>query len=206
MDTSKITQTIKKFKVTCLIVFSLFAASANATLIPSGTGALLNVDANGQLLGAKNVLVDGVLWDMTFADGTFNDLYVGSEQYSFELAQSFVAALFGQVFVDISGTSYLFDTQPSSIFGCADPDRCVVWIPVWDFGVHDAFVSRALNYSDESKDLSQPEFAANDSDSGRSDIFVYAIWQRSAQVSEPGTFALMSFFTLMLLRRRVNVK
>lgn len=111
-------------------------ASANLMLI-------LNDD--GQLLGADNLDVAGVLYDVRFFEGSCTDIYrnCGNTNAPFNFAfendanKALIAAnsLALQVFVD--GSEGMFDSQPELLFGCSSLGLCRVYIPFdLDFSVN----------------------------------------------------------------------
>jgi len=107
-----------------LVLFVCLAASANA--------ATLNV-AGGQLLGASNVDVDGILYDVLFTDGSCIDLFSGCDENSdFKFtseaqALAVATALDQQVFID--GPEGDFDTVPGLTSGCGHATLCEVYVP-----------------------------------------------------------------------------
>jgi hypothetical protein len=109
---------------TVLVMSICLSASANATT--------LNV-AGGQLLGASNVDVGGVLYDVVFTDGSCIDLFSGcddSSDFAFTAeaeALAVATALDQQVFID--GPEGNFDTLPGLTSGCGNPTLCEVYVP-----------------------------------------------------------------------------
>lgn len=97
----------------------------------------LNVDlGTGQLLGATEVDVDGVLYDVDFVDGSCVALFGGcdaSDDFTFTTEVEALAAtnaLQSQVFVDtVAGN---FDTQPELTNGCESTFSCSIYTP---FGI-----------------------------------------------------------------------
>ena len=83
--------------------------------------ALLIIDGSGNLLGATDILIDGILYDVTFLDGTCAFVYGtcdGSTIFDFNdlsSAQAATAALRDQIFTP---TFALFDDQPEFTSGC----------------------------------------------------------------------------------------
>lgn len=95
--------------------------------------AIMQVDSNGQLTGAKGILVSGQLYDVAFKDGRFNDLFPNGYLpfiSNSTQATSFANALLGQVFLD--GADGLFDSNPALTFGCSVA-TCEVWIPYQNY-------------------------------------------------------------------------
>jgi hypothetical protein len=87
----------------------------------------------GQLFGASNVDVGGVLYDVEFLDGTCIAVYDGCDSnsdFTFQTVGSAsvaAQALLDQVFVD--GAPGAFDTDPELSNGCSDTDFCFVDFP-----------------------------------------------------------------------------
>jgi hypothetical protein len=88
---------------------------------------------DGILTGAQNVLVEGTLYNVTFADGSCFDLFDGCNEVSdfdfdtLTAATLAADALLDQVFLDVvEGT---FDTDPELTEGCSFLFACFVFIP-----------------------------------------------------------------------------
>ena len=100
----------------------LFSLSLSAQAIP----IVKHIVENGQLVGAENVNVNGVWYDVKFADGTCIDLFSGCDENSdfifstFSSVQMASEALIDQVLVDLS-PELNFDSDPSSSFFCLQP-------------------------------------------------------------------------------------
>ncbi len=90
--------------------------------------ASIVLDDSGQLIGADDVLVEGVLYDVRFVEGSCIDLFGGCNDvgdYTFTTEGDALAAsqaLFDQVF-DVNAA---FDAEPELTFGCEQTDRCLV--------------------------------------------------------------------------------
>ena len=102
-----------------LMGLGLLAGSSAVVAMPM---LALNVDANGILLGAKNVNVGGSFFDVDFLDGSCVSLFSGcnsGDDFFFTTRADADAALLAvstQVFIDtIEGS---FDTMPNMVFGC----------------------------------------------------------------------------------------
>jgi hypothetical protein len=102
--------------------------------VSSVNAAILNVDGDGNLLGASGVDVGGELYDVEFLDGTCVDLFDGcNSQGDFQFASVTSAqvaglALLAQVFID--GPAGNFDSNPGQVSGCtAGSYTCVSLIP-----------------------------------------------------------------------------
>jgi hypothetical protein len=111
--------------VICFAVFTQSPSKAQATVIWQVTA--------GQLVGAKNIDVDGTLYDVSFQDGTCADVFSGCDSATddFAFTDSATAQLAAQALSDqvlIDGESGPFESVPSLTFGC-DLDTCLIWIP-----------------------------------------------------------------------------
>ncbi|WP_375748590.1 hypothetical protein [Vibrio sp. HN007] len=82
------------------------------------SAVIYNVDGNGQLLGASNIDVLGITYDVAFQDGSCRTLFDGCDNVSDfifktrESARSASEALLSSVLVNIPGLG-LFDDNPS---------------------------------------------------------------------------------------------
>ncbi len=85
---------------------------------------------DGELLGAFDVDVGGVLYDVEFVDGTCIEVFSGCDQAEDFTFSNFAGAalasqaLMEQVFLD--GVLGDFDLVPSLTVGCSDSDTCQV--------------------------------------------------------------------------------
>ncbi len=114
-------------------------------LMMDATGARAQVpvewqlDGTGQLLGARHVEIDGLLYDVAFVDGLCVNLFTGSNNTSdfapFTTPAAALAAaeaLLAQVFIDSgygSRSPARLDAVPTLTFGCDNPFSCYVHIP-----------------------------------------------------------------------------
>jgi len=90
-------------------------STALAVTIPPLHAATLTIDA-GLLTGAERVNVGGTFYDLSFVEGTFNDVFGTTPDFdatSYSEAVAFSQALFDQVFVGI------YDDQPALTYGCS---------------------------------------------------------------------------------------
>ncbi|MEM8624706.1 MAG: hypothetical protein AAGG47_14425 [Pseudomonadota bacterium] len=123
-----------KSRFACAVAFAaalLAAPAQGATLVTSGSGNTLT------LLGATGVDVDGVLFDVSFEDGTCIALFDGCDapgDFAFTTvgaARIAAQALLDQVLIDV------FDDIPSRTRGCDDVGLCGILVP-YEFRVRDA--------------------------------------------------------------------
>lgn len=189
---------MKIIKLVCALLITAWVSSSQATVI-------LDIE-NGNLLGAKNVLVDGTLYDVRFLDGTCITLFSGcneSSDFVFNTeskADLAAQALSTQVFTDTVG---LFDSEPTLTAGCELPfrDICRIATPyqnlgsIVDAGLFDNTSPKYPNgFALGSFDISANFQLYND--------YVYAVWSPSNVVSEPGTVILLSLGIVGLLVSR----
>lgn len=92
---------------------------------------MLDVDINGQLLGATNVEVNNALYDVRFVDGICADVVTGCngqgtfEFTDFDSATAASQALLDQVFLD--GPNGNFDTDHTLTNGCGGIGYCNIF-------------------------------------------------------------------------------
>ena len=110
----------------CSIVLSLAVAH-------SAAAAILHVNDDGQLTGASDVDVGGILYDVTFGPGSCVSRLDGCDEqsdltfHSLEAAKAASRALLEQVLIDtVLGA---FDTQPELTYGCSDLLVCEIHTP-----------------------------------------------------------------------------
>ena len=109
---------------------TLAAACAFAVASQAGA-AVLQVNTSGILTGATGVNVGGMLYDVTFADGSCNSLFNGCAQSAFSFNTQPSALLAGQALLDqvlINSVAGQFDSLTSKTFGCSS-NNCFTVIP-----------------------------------------------------------------------------
>jgi hypothetical protein len=165
-----------------------------AALGSSLHAATLEVDAgSGILLGAKNVVVDGVNYDVTFASGTCISRFNGCDSasdFSFSNlveASAAAAALRDQVFLDLPLGA--FDTSPALTFGCGNPSQCLVTIPFLLGG--DGVIVAVLANGSLSDQVSNGSIAINAGISGAGTYALFSLADVSA-VPIPGALPLFA--------------
>lgn len=137
-----------------VVVGGLTIASAKASVI-------LEVDDNGQLVGASGVDLGRLgLFNVRFLDGSCVGLFGGCDELSdfdFTIAEDVALAaqaLLDQVFIDSAAGN--FDTIPSNTFGCEDPtEGCRSLIP--------------FNFTTETRDIVSLGLARNELGIGSAD-------------------------------------
>lgn len=145
----------------------------------------LIVDAVGQLRGAQGVEVGGVLYNVTFTEGTCAQVFGTCEDSSFTFHTQSDAvlasqALLDQVFLDVAEGA--FDSNAALTFGCDVSTLCV---PLTAYAVPGLFseigIANAQNRSpgepdpDGTDGLSDRAFAFN---TGTNRFEVYAKWSQ----------------------------
>lgn len=110
-----------------LVAVCTFAAAVQVRATPT-----LLVNGGGVLIGANNVSVQGMLYNVRFKDGSCDALFNGCDASTFTFktgndAAAAARALLEQVFVD--GPAGNFDSIPSKTFGCQSDVECDTHIP-----------------------------------------------------------------------------
>jgi hypothetical protein len=188
-----------------------FAVGLSGTLTCSANAAVARqVDANGKLIGAIGVVVNGATWSVEFKDGTCRDLFSGCNQLSDFAMQGEVAAmaaskaLLEQVFVNV-GPGQLFDSDPFLTNGCSSYSSpfagCWVftpYLPAYGTGqVYVAFASNSANLSDTWVNISIP-FVGEDLGTRPDQTYAIWKWEGVSNVPEPGSLALALFGGVLL--------
>jgi len=164
-------------------------------------GAVLNIQ-NGILFGATGVDVNGVLYDVSFQDGTCPELYNGCDQdsdFPFSNPQNDVTlglaanlALLDQVLID--SPLGAFDSAPELTNGCFATDGCQLNTPLFlSQGGTGLGILWIFNRDDNDVDTgtgSGGGSVAFDTSIGFPDSNVYVIWSQSSAVPIPATIWL----------------
>jgi hypothetical protein len=191
------------FKALCRGVLALLLGSI---LSAAQAAPILVVDA-GILTGARNVDVNGTLYDVDFVDGSCTGLFTGCDASTFTFTSQATAlqaanALIADVLLDVilNGQLHLFDSDQSLTAGCSS-SGCSVLTPFASSGSIVA-VAAAVNNAAGGVDFTiNTTFPAGFS----SPTETYARWSRAAAVvPEPHALACLAIggFALVLLRRR----
>lgn len=149
-----------------------------------------------QLIGAKNVSVDGWLYDVYFVEGTCDFLWAGCDDSKFLFkdpgsATAASQALLDQVFLDLA-PHIMLDTVPRLIFGIESNVFGGIWTPYERIDLALVLVAQAQNFA-PNKIWRPDEALSNTSklsyiDTSIDPTGVWAKWS----VPEPSTFALFA--------------
>ena len=173
-------------------------------LLLSGTAsaASLVVDGDGQLQGARDVLVSGVLYEVQFRDDSFANIF--GDASGLDANSRADGVLFGQALLDqvlIDSGAGLFDTDPELTNGCTNFNDCRVFIP---FAV-DALVSSVvvINKRPSATDEISPNDGSTqvDNNLGDESFWVYAdftLQQATPAVPSIGPNGLLVLATLAM--------
>lgn len=173
--------------------------------------ATLQIDGTGQLLGADNVDVGGVLYDVDFLDGSCAALFDGcdaAEDFTFSTEVAALAAttaLQAQVFLD--GPDGDFDSIPSLTNGCEDGVICNVYTPYAPSSISTVEVDVAayLNFVGPGGAVFTDDFFVTTDTTG-SPALTYASWDLSEVSAVPlpasGLLFLSGLAGLFFVKRR----
>lgn len=199
-------------KIISALVMALLVAPSLVFAMP-----VLDVDANGQLLGASNVEVSGALYDVTFVDGTCTSVFNGcDDQADFVFtssASAFAAsqALLDDVFID--SALGMFDSEPSLTLLCRDADLCQIATPFMisvNQGTPSVQLGVAINVSPSYPFTAgdEPRFGSGVPafDTTTSAFWTYSRWSPAANASVPepesALLLLMGIVGLTVARHR----
>lgn len=190
-----------------------FSLNANAAILDldngqAGNSTTLTYDDDiKKLIGAKNVDVNGTLYDVSFTDGTFDVVFGSVPDFYADVraAVPFVNALDNTVFVDVS--TYLFDSNPALTRGCI-ANLCQVLFPTEDIGTAVRYIG-FTNHQFDTGDGPRTDNLPRDFDGSANDFFTSAVFSQPSSVAavpEPSTYAMLSAGLLMLagFSRRSN--
>jgi hypothetical protein len=157
-----------------------------AVWTPSAVQAATPVFVDGQLRGASNVDVGGVLYDVAFVEGTCISVFDGcdsADDFALgDLATVTAAsqALLDQVFLDrVEGA---FDSDPTTTYGCTNAGLGSVQTPYSLIDADNIGVGIALNASAEVNDGIADGSTQKTADSsvGAGQFYVFAAWTPAA--------------------------
>lgn len=190
-------KTVKTVKLVSAFLLTAWISFAQASVI-------LQIDANGNLTGAKDVLVNGALYDVQFLDGTCIALFNGCDApsdftFTDHIQATYAAtALLDLVFIDFSPTA-LFDSEPQKTIGCSDTDICYVITPFALTEPTRAYELDASSANNSSPSNGNPDRVGFSGPNRASDFSLpifhkhtYALWIPVISAPEPGTIMLLS--------------
>lgn len=167
---------------------------------------ILDVDADGNLLGAKDVIVDGTLYDVHFLDGTCIELFSGCDEnidFTFNTRQSAelaAIALLNSVFTNTPLGN--FDDKPALTNGCSASSVCQVKTMFRIFSVGDTTYADGWTANNREAGSTRAEdwftgaFLPRGGTAGGAQTF--AVWKSAASVSEVPTPSCMIMLMLAL--------
>jgi hypothetical protein len=199
---------MKVVKVICALLICGFVSVSHAAVI-----FITEKDTNGNvtsLLGADNVQVNGLFYNVRFQDGTCIDLFNGCDEASDflfnseETAGAAADALLAQVFFE--GGQFL--TRWTLIAGCGFAGECLLLTPRGFVGTGAGLVgelrSCVVGLVDDGGSRTCNVITPPMFDTGQYNDIVYAVWTEAVEASAPGTamILLMGIAGLLVSRRR----
>jgi hypothetical protein len=161
--------------------------------------------SNGELIGAEDVLVKGILYDVAFVEGSCESLFGGCNDAYFmfhTLADAITAsyALLDQVF--LNGPSGAFDDTPELTYGCETPGYCQALTPYQFVSPFTVLLGDATNYTGNSNDYAQSNEAGIRYNTTLGPTQVYAKWSVASVPDVTGTMSLLGVSVALMLALR----
>lgn len=200
------------FKFLPQVLALIFSGLLGLSVMPA-FAADLQVDESGKLTGAKDINVNGNLYDVEFAAGTFQSVFGFSQGYNNVFGDFGIGAsnaLLEQVFID--GPLGNFDSDPRLTSGCESVsgyNSCLVITPyalglrrgvfsVWGLSLNNNFEEINDNVVINSPiwiDYNDPISSGN---------ITWARWSVASSVPEPSSNAMMilGLFSVFLITYR----
>lgn len=181
-----------------------FLASILLMITSVCPAAQLQISPEGVLTGARNVSLDGRLYNVEFVEGSCDGVFNGCDDpsdfalRSLDLTEAAAEALGSQVLLDA------FDLNPDQVFGCNDPLQCMLILPSM---LSDGFLFAYTwtNYAGSEEDLgnedaSSPSLVLLDLDTAEASDMVYARWT-AVPVSAPSPLHCLAALSLAAFLR-----
>ncbi len=178
-------------------------------ILTSVANAGLIINTDGKLTGATDILIQGEFYDVSFVDGTCENIFTGCDEnidFFWKTSTSALSAsqaLVEQVLND--GPLGNFDTSPELIFGCENEVLCQLSTPYNIKVIDFVEVSWINNFHDSTplSFISEPWNGwSKDMDFSADVLRVYAKWSNATSVPEPSTLAIFSLGMIGLASRR----
>ena len=176
------------------VLVLLLAAPLTANAVPALERL---VDGMGNLLGARNVIVNGVRYDVEFVDGKCADVYGICDTSAFAFQSEPSASLASQALLSavlLNGAEGMFDTTPALTRGCGGVNvDCAAFTPYATAGNPNIVFARgAANQPRISPDFVSSYSRREDlSDLALVDEQTWVRWTFAKTVSEPDSIALL---------------
>ena len=154
------------------IFLNMFIGQANASPVT-------NIDTSGNLIGFNNLNVNGALYDVLFIEGTFNDVFDGS---NFTFMNDMSTATDAHQILNATFELFPnFDINPSLQFGCELLTSCKMYSPYANLTAQNR-VSTVATYNTNALGPQNGGFLSvnYDYDSSTDTGTVWASWQVSA--------------------------